>query len=194
MHIRLAVVLAMSFALDSPEVQAAELTRDYPIRPVPAHQVRFTDAFWWPRLEVNRTATIPVSFQMCEETGRIENFKVAAGLSDKKWTGKFGFNDSDVSKVLEGAAYSLMTHPDAKLQSYADELIGLMAAAQEDDGYLYTAWTSSAAIGNGTCVSMGEIATSFITWATCTRRQRRIFRPRANATFLTLPPKAPICS
>jgi DUF1680 family protein len=115
---------------------------DYPIRPVPAHQVRFTDAFWQPRLEVNRTVTIPYSLEMCDETGRIENFKVAAGMSDKKWTGRFGFNDSDLSKILEGVSYSLMTHPDAKLQSQADELIGYMAAAQEDDGYIETVWTA----------------------------------------------------
>jgi hypothetical protein len=115
---------------------------DYPIRPVPAHQVQFTDGFWWPRLEINRTVTIPVSFQMCEETGRVENFKVAAGTSDKKWTGRFGFNDSDLSKIIEGASYSLMTHPDEKLEAYVDELVGIMAAAQEEDGYLYTAWTA----------------------------------------------------
>jgi DUF1680 family protein len=135
-------------ALSVSQLSAAELERDYPIRPVPAHQVRFRDAFWQPRLEANRTATIPLSFQMCEETGRIENFKVAAGTSDKKWTGKFGFNDSDVFKILEGAAYSLMTHPDARLESYVDELIGHIAAAQEDDGYLYTAWTARDKIDN----------------------------------------------
>ena len=105
----------------------AEETLDYPIRPVPAHDVQFTDGFWWPRLEVNRTATIPYSFQSCEETGRIENFKVAAGTSDKKWTGQFGFNDSDVSKIIEGASYSLMTHPDPRLAAYVDEVIGYMA-------------------------------------------------------------------
>ena len=98
--------------------------RDYPIRPVPAHHVHFADVFWSPRLENNRTATIPVSFQMCEETGRIENFRVAAGTSDKPWIGEFGFNDSDVYKVMEGASYSLMTHPDPKLAAYLDELIG----------------------------------------------------------------------
>jgi DUF1680 family protein len=115
---------------------------DYRIRPVPAHEVRFADAFWQPRLEVNRTVTIPYSLQMCDETGRIENFKIAAGMSDKAWTGRFGFNDSDLSKILEGVSYSLMTHPDAKLQSQADELIGYMAAAQEDDGYIETVWTA----------------------------------------------------
>ena len=121
---------------------------DYPIRPVPAHQVKFADGFWSPRLEINRTVTIPASFRMCDQTGRIENFKVAGGLSDKKWTGRFGFNDSDVSKIIEGAAYSLMTHPDAKLDAYVDELIGYMAAAQEEDGYLFTAWTARDKIDN----------------------------------------------
>ena len=148
MRSRQFALAAILCALNVTRSGGAELERDYPIRPVPAHQVRFTDAFWSPRLEVNRTATIPLSFQMCEETGRIENFKVAAGTSDKKWTGKFGFNDSDVSKVLEGAAYSLMTHPDARLESYADELIGYMAAAQEEDGYIYTAWTARDKIDN----------------------------------------------
>ena len=115
---------------------------DYPIRPVPAHRVRLADDFWWPRLEVNRTATIPLSFRMCEETGRIENFKVAGGLSDANWAGGFGFNDSDVFKVMEGAAYSLMTHPDDKLRAYLAELIDWIAAAREDDGYLFTAYTA----------------------------------------------------
>jgi uncharacterized protein len=115
---------------------------DYPIRPVPANVVQFTDTFWYPRLETNRTATIPASFQKCEDTGRIENFKVAAGLSDKKWAGIFGFNDSDVTKVIEGASYSLMTHPDPKLAAYLDTLIADLAAAQEPDGYLETVWTA----------------------------------------------------
>ncbi len=101
------------------------------------------------RLEINRTATIPISFQMCEETGRIENFKVAARLSDAKWTGMAGFNDSDVYKVMEGAAYSLMIHPDDKLAAYLNRLAGWVAAAQEDDGYLYTAWTARDRIAKG---------------------------------------------
>jgi hypothetical protein len=117
-------------------------TPDYPIKPVAARDVQFTDGFWQPRLETNRATTIPVSFQMCEDTGRIENFRVAAGRSDKKWVGKFGFDDSDVSKIAEGASYSLMTYPDPKLAAYLGDLIGDMAAAQEPDGYLETVWTA----------------------------------------------------
>jgi DUF1680 family protein len=140
---RLALLLIGCFIVTSPLRSVARgETADYPIRPVAAHQVQFEDGFWWPRLEVNRTATIPYSFQTCEETGRIENFKVAAGTSDKKWTGHFGFNDSDLSKIIEGASYSLMTHPDPALSQYVDEVIELMADAQEDDGYIFTAWTA----------------------------------------------------
>jgi DUF1680 family protein len=51
------------------------------------------------------------------------------------------FDDSDVFKVIEGAAYTLALHPDEKLDHYLDDLIVKIAAAQEPDGYLYTART-----------------------------------------------------
>ena len=124
----------------SETVIAAE--RDYPYQPVPFTDVNLTDSFWQPRIETNRTVTIPYAFGKSKETGRIENFKVAGGLSDKPWTGGFGFNDSDVSKIIEGASYCLSVKDDPKLDAYLDELIGYYAAAQEDDGYLYTLWTA----------------------------------------------------
>ena len=117
---------------------------DYPYQPVPFTDVRFSDTFWLPRIETNRTATIPFAFQQAEETGRIENFKVAGNLSDKLWQGDFGYNDSDVFKIIEGAAYGLMVHPDPQLEAYLDDLISWIAAAQEPSGYLYTVWTSQA--------------------------------------------------
>jgi uncharacterized protein len=51
------------------------------------------------------------------------------------------FNDSDIFKVMEGAAYALQAQPDEKLESYLDTLIQIIADAQEEDGYLYTART-----------------------------------------------------
>ena len=113
---------------------------DYPIRPVTFTDVRFTDAFWLPRLEINRTVTLPYDFEKCEETGRVANFLKAAGKMEGPHEGLF-FNDSDVFKVLEGAAYSLHLHPDPELGAYLDDLITNIAAAQEEDGYLYTART-----------------------------------------------------
>jgi DUF1680 family protein len=113
---------------------------DYPIQPVPFTQVHFEDAFWAPRLETNRTVTLPANFQKCEETGRISNFAKAGGLMEGKHEGIF-FNDSDVFKIVEGAAYTLALKDDPKLDAYVDHLIELFAAAQEEDGYLYTART-----------------------------------------------------
>ena len=51
------------------------------------------------------------------------------------------FDDSDVFKVIEGAAYALSVQPDPELNSFLDNLIDDIAAAQEDDGYLYTTRT-----------------------------------------------------
>ncbi|MGN1422317.1 MAG: glycoside hydrolase family 127 protein, partial [Oscillospiraceae bacterium] len=51
------------------------------------------------------------------------------------------FQDSDAYKWLEAAAYSLANKPDSALESKADELIDLIAAAQDTDGYLNTAFT-----------------------------------------------------
>ncbi len=115
-------------------------SNQYPLRPVPFTDVTIDDAFWLPRLETNRLVTIPFDFRKCEETGRIDNFAKAGGLMDGEFVGIF-FNDSDVFKVIEGASYSLSLHPDEKLEKYLDGLIAKIAAAQEDDGYLYTVRT-----------------------------------------------------
>jgi len=121
-------------------MSASAERRDYPIQPVPFNQVQVRDGFWSPRLETNRKVTVWYDFRKCEETGRIENFEVAGGLKEGGFKGIY-FNDSDVFKVVEGAAYTLAIHPDEKLERYLDELIAKFAAAQEDDGYLYTART-----------------------------------------------------
>jgi DUF1680 family protein len=113
------------------------LERDYNVKPVPFNEVRVRDGFWMPRLQINRTVTIPYCFEKCEETDRISNFEKAAGLRQGKHEGIY-FNDSDVYKVMEGAAYSLQVHPEAMMRLYLDKLIAIMAAAQWEDGYLYT--------------------------------------------------------
>ncbi|MBN1873029.1 MAG: glycoside hydrolase family 127 protein [Anaerolineae bacterium] len=120
--------------------------KDYPITPIPFTQVRLTDEFWQPRMETNRTVTVPYNLQKCEETGRIDNFAIAAGLMEGKFTG-IRFNDSDIFKVIEGAAYTLHTHPDPELDVYLDAIIAKIAAAQEEDGYLFTTRTIAERLG-----------------------------------------------
>ncbi len=117
---------------------------DYPVQPVPFTQVRFEDEFWAPRLETNRTVTIPHVFEMSEETGRIDNFAIAGGIMEGQQCGSYPFDDTDVYKTIEGASYSLMLQRDPALELYLDSVIALIAAAQEPDGYLYSARTNDA--------------------------------------------------
>jgi len=145
----MAVVIALipiCLNLDSGIAEPAAPARDYPVKPVPFTAVHFNDAFWAPRIEINRTITIPFAFQKDEETGRVDNFVRAAKalrgetLQNTKPPG-YPFDDTDVYKVIEGASYALSVHPDPKLRSYLDSLIKTIGAAQEKDGYLYTTRT-----------------------------------------------------
>jgi len=114
--------------------------KDYPIQPVAFTKVKVNDKFWSPRIEINRTVTIPASFARCENTGRVKNFEMAAARKGSFCT-KYPFDDTDIYKTIEGASYSLAVHPDAKLDAYVDSLITIVGKAQEPDGYLYTART-----------------------------------------------------
>lgn len=127
----IAILLAPSLRQPAPDAQLA---------PVPATDVTLADGFWKDRLETNRKVSIPAAFHQCDITGRLANFQRAAGLAKGDHEGYF-FNDSDVYKIIEGAAESLARHPDPKLDAYLDDLIADIAAAQRDDGYLNTYYT-----------------------------------------------------
>lgn len=130
------LILEVLIMIVVPDAARAQ-ERDYPYTPVPFTAVHFEDAFWKPRLETNRTVTIPADFRRCEETGRIDNFAKAGRLMPGAFEGIY-YNDSDVFKVIEGASYALKVRPDPALDAYLDDLIVKIAAAQEPDGYLYT--------------------------------------------------------
>lgn len=107
---------------------------------VPFTQVSIEDRFWTARMKASQKTTLTACLTQCEQTGRISNFAKAAGLTDGEFEGIF-YNDSDVYKVLEGIAYSLMNEPDAELEAQADRVIEFIAAAQKEDGYLQTYFT-----------------------------------------------------
>ncbi|UCG28132.1 MAG: glycoside hydrolase family 127 protein [Bacteroidales bacterium] len=110
------------------------------IRLAQLKEVTVSDQFWSPRIETNRMVTIPYAFEKCEKTGRIDNFAKAGGLMEGEHIGE-RYNDTDVYKIIEGAAYSLSEHPDPVLEHYVDSLIHLIRSAQEEDGYLFTTRT-----------------------------------------------------
>ncbi len=88
------------------------------------------------RIEKERNdASIP-----SEKSHAIENFKIAAGRTKGEHYG-WVFQDSDVYKWLEAAAYTLKNYPDEELRKIADEVVDLIGEAQEESGYLNTYFT-----------------------------------------------------
>ena len=128
-----ALTLTASAAKESPTA---------PIQEVAFTQVHLNDGFWSPRIEINRTVSIPSAFHECEVNGRFDNFAIAAGLIEGEHRGDFSFDDTDPYKVIEGASYSLAVHYDAKLAHYLCSVINIIAQAQEPDGYLTTCVTN----------------------------------------------------
>lgn len=112
--------------------------QEYPIQPVPFYEVRMEDNFWKPRIETVIKTTIPANFRKNEETFRVKNFEVAAGTTTGNVCTRFPFDDSDVYKSIEAAAYALRTKSDKNLEAQVDALVEKIRAAQEADGYLYT--------------------------------------------------------
>ena len=78
---------------------------DAPIQEVPFTQVHIQDQFWSPRIETNRTVSIPSAFRECEKNGRFDNFAIAAGLKKGEHRGDFPFDDTDPYKVIEPDGY-----------------------------------------------------------------------------------------
>lgn len=134
------ILFLLLFFSCTEKVRQKQDTADYAISGIPFNEVKINDKFWLPRIEINRTVTIPSSFKKCEETGRIENF-VKAAKKEGKFGTDFPFDDTDIYKIIEGASYSMAVHPDPKLDYYVDSLITIIGNAQESDGYLYTART-----------------------------------------------------
>ncbi|NMN02439.1 glycoside hydrolase family 127 protein [Bifidobacterium panos] len=67
----------------------------------------------------------------------LENLRIAAGEESGEFHGMV-FQDSDIYKWLEEAAYALAYHPDEQLQALCDRTVDLIARAQQPDGYLDT--------------------------------------------------------
>lgn len=142
--------IVLSTALTGAELQAERRISapqaGYPITPVNFTSVKVDPgSFWGQRLEACRRVTVPLAFRKCEEEGRYANFVKAAHPSVEYKVGGFSFDDTDVYKTIEGASYLLQTFPDARMEHYIDSVLDVVSAAQEPDGYLYTARTMNPA-------------------------------------------------
>jgi DUF1680 family protein len=128
------VGLLKTFVVDTSTSPHAKL------RPVPLEDVSLEDEFWAPRIEMLRRVTVPSQYKLLEDTGRLFNFRRAAGKARGDFRGLF-FNDSDVYKWVEAAAFLLATKPDEGLHSIVREVVDDVASAQDEDGYLDTFFT-----------------------------------------------------
>ena len=102
------------------------------------------DSFWSRMRETVRREGIPYQWKAlndqipgAEPSYCMRNFRIAAGKESGQHAG-FVFQDSDVAKWIEGAAYSLRWHPDEELEAVIDGAIEEVVAAQQPDGYLDT--------------------------------------------------------
>ncbi len=118
------------------------------IKQVPFTDVQVNDLFWKQRLDVMRNTTIRYAFQKVTDAGQIRNFEYAgkivsgeAKVGDLTFQSGQPYDDAEVYKVLEGAAYVLTTQANASLEEYCDGIIDIICSAQEPDGYLQTNFT-----------------------------------------------------
>lgn len=117
------------------------------IHSVSLKQTRCEDKFWSPYQKKVVDTVIPYQQRIlndeipgAEKSHALANFRIAAGMEEGEFYGMV-FQDSDVAKWLEAAAYSLWVHPDPELEKSADEVIDIIAKAQQEDGYLDSYFT-----------------------------------------------------
>ncbi len=122
---------------------ASDINTDPPVSdetliPVPFQEVTLQDNFWLPRLKTQKQTLVP--FALDKTRPAVENLKKTADYL-KGIKGELPFHHrfiaSDLYKVMEGAAYLLTLEQDTALERQMDEIIDIIAAAQQDDGYHY---------------------------------------------------------
>lgn len=106
------------------------------LRPLGLGDVRLDDGFWARRRRRNREVSIPLQHRYIVDSGRLENFRWAAGAEGEHQG--FVFNDSDVYKWVEALAWTLADGEDGDIRGMFDEAVGLIEGAQRPDGYLHT--------------------------------------------------------
>lgn len=109
--------------------------------------VQLNSAFWSRYQELVREVVLPYQYEILndrvpgvEPSGAIRNFRIAAGIEQGEFTGMV-FQDSDVAKWLEAVGHALKSKRDPALEKLADDVIDLVVAAQQPDGYLNTYFT-----------------------------------------------------
>lgn len=105
------------------------------MHPVPLGRVRLGAGFWSGPRDRARDG-LAGQHRLLESTGRLANLRRAATPDGAGEFVGHRFNDSDVYKWLEAAAWSLAERDEPHLRALVDDTVELIAAAQQQDGYL----------------------------------------------------------
>ncbi|MCC6805020.1 MAG: glycoside hydrolase family 127 protein [Anaerolineae bacterium] len=121
------------------ETHSVISTEPQKLTPVSFQKVVIDDAFWSPRQITNRTRTIQAIYGKLQEIGYIDALKLEwrPGMPKEPHI----FWESDLAKWIEAVSYTLATYPDPELDALLDQIIALLASAQQPDGYLNAHFT-----------------------------------------------------
>ncbi|HUI55516.1 MAG TPA: beta-L-arabinofuranosidase domain-containing protein [Bryobacteraceae bacterium] len=107
--------------------QSASRRYDYAVAPIPYKDVQITDSFWTPRLEANRTVSIPGQLDRFEKMGRNPDLR-----------------------LIEAACYELAQHPNEALRARID---GTLDAAIQNIRRQKHVWSTA---GDGSGLAAGN--------------------------------------
>ncbi len=107
------------------------------LRPVGVREVKLLGGLLAERYQTNTSAGIPAGWQQLWQSRTIPNFYVVSGQRPGKVEGP-RYIDSDGYKWLEGACWAYAQTQDSTLKAWLDEFVDVIAAAQEEDGYINT--------------------------------------------------------
>lgn len=128
------------------------------VHPVDGLEVEWTGGLWKERFDTCAGSTVPqlqYMFESKDISHVVENFKICAGEADGDFDGTV-FGDGDFYKWMEAALYTAAKTKNEKLFGQIEEYIGLIARAQQPDGYLSTKQIIGERQHNGT-TRMGDI-------------------------------------
>lgn len=107
-------------------------------------KINIKDTFWSKHVKLVKDVIIPYQWEAmndlipdAEPSHCLENFAIAAGRKEGEFYGAV-FQDTDIAKWLEAVGFTLAAYDDPQLEKTADEVIDLIAEAQQEDGYLDT--------------------------------------------------------
>ncbi|WMC93428.1 glycoside hydrolase family 127 protein [Kineothrix sp. MB12-C1] len=114
------------------------------LQQIDLQKIKINDSFWSKHVHLVKDAIIPYQWEAmndripgAEPSHSIDNFAIAAGRKEGEFYGAV-FQDTDIAKWLEAVGFTLASYKDEELEKTADEVIDMIAEAQQEDGYLDT--------------------------------------------------------